>query len=58
MQRDQTADATQEPVKWRNEDKREIAPLDEKKMTAAELEKFVKEQILAKEDINEDEKQE
>jgi hypothetical protein len=36
--KDQTADATQEPVKWRNEDKRELAPEAEKKMTAAELE--------------------
>jgi hypothetical protein len=40
MLKDQTADAAQaqEPVKWRNEQKRELAPDAEKKMTAAELE--------------------
>lgn len=43
MLKEQTADATHEqPVKWRNEDKRELNKEDEKKMSAADLENYVK----------------
>jgi 5'-3' exoribonuclease 2 len=52
-----TADATQEPVKWRNKDKLQPVPTDEKKMTAAELEAHVKEQI-AKSGLSEAKQQE
>ena len=52
-----TAEATQEPVRWRNEDKVAAQP-DENKMTAAELEEYVKKQIFSKADLTEEEKQE